>query len=189
MRPTPYISSKWPKNSMQFTLGMPFLGVLGKFYRNRKGLISQKMFYCNCDFTVKPYFLFIYSVYSSCGCFCIMLWKGSLERSWDWQWRWTNYHVLTRNAWGFIYILSSLFNTFTTIGLLTRPQLPLVTTETIETLLCSSGPSPLFSSLCFLSSVNYTDWNILHLIWEKRQSQAKPFYLCQWILANSGPVS
>ncbi len=33
------ISSKWPKNSMQFTLGMPFLGVLGKFYRNRKGLI------------------------------------------------------------------------------------------------------------------------------------------------------
>ncbi len=23
---------------MQFTLGMPFLGVLGKFYRNRKGL-------------------------------------------------------------------------------------------------------------------------------------------------------
>ncbi len=32
------ISSKWPKNSMQFTLGMPFLGVLGKFYRNRKGL-------------------------------------------------------------------------------------------------------------------------------------------------------
>ncbi len=80
-------------------------------------------------------------------------------------------------------------NAFTTIGLLTRPQLPLVTTETIETLLCSSGPSPLFSSLCFLSSVNYTDWNILHLIWEKRQSQAKPFYLCQWILANSGPVS
>ncbi len=38
MRPTPCISSKWPKNSMQFTLGMPFLGVLGKFYRNRKGL-------------------------------------------------------------------------------------------------------------------------------------------------------
>ncbi len=32
------ISSKWPKNSMQFTLGMPFLGVLGKFYRNRKGI-------------------------------------------------------------------------------------------------------------------------------------------------------
>ncbi len=26
---------------MQFTLGMPFLGVLGKFYRNRKGLIRQ----------------------------------------------------------------------------------------------------------------------------------------------------
>ncbi len=24
---------------MQFTLGMPFLGVLGKFYRNRKGLM------------------------------------------------------------------------------------------------------------------------------------------------------
>ncbi len=37
--PTPCISSKWLKNSMQFTLGMPFLGVLGKFYRNRKGLI------------------------------------------------------------------------------------------------------------------------------------------------------
>ncbi len=37
-RPTPCILSKWPKNSMQFTLGMPFLGVLGKFYRNRKGL-------------------------------------------------------------------------------------------------------------------------------------------------------
>ncbi len=34
-RPTPCISPKWPKNSMQFTLGMPFLG---KFYRNRKGL-------------------------------------------------------------------------------------------------------------------------------------------------------
>ncbi len=26
---------------MQFTLGMPFLGVLGKFYRNRKGLIQK----------------------------------------------------------------------------------------------------------------------------------------------------
>ncbi len=37
MRPTSCISSKWPKNSMQFTLGMPFLAVLGKFYRNRKG--------------------------------------------------------------------------------------------------------------------------------------------------------
>ncbi len=24
---------------MQFTLGMPFLGVLGQFYRNRKGLM------------------------------------------------------------------------------------------------------------------------------------------------------
>lgn len=80
-------------------------------------------------------------------------------------------------------------NAFATIGLLTRPQLPLVTTETTETLLCSSGPSLLFSSLCFLSSVNYTDWNILHLIWEKRKSQAKPFYLCQWILDNSGPAS
>ncbi len=32
------ISSKWLKNSMQFTLAMPFLGVLGKFYRNLKGL-------------------------------------------------------------------------------------------------------------------------------------------------------
>ncbi len=31
--------AKWPKNSMQFTLGMSFLGVLGQFYRNRKGLI------------------------------------------------------------------------------------------------------------------------------------------------------
>ncbi len=41
-RPTPCISSKWPKNSMQFTLGMPFLGVLGKFYRNRKGLKCDK---------------------------------------------------------------------------------------------------------------------------------------------------
>ncbi len=37
-RPTPCISSKWLKNSMQFTLGMPFLGVLRKFYRNLKGL-------------------------------------------------------------------------------------------------------------------------------------------------------
>ncbi len=36
-RPTPCISSRWPKNSMQSTLGMPFLGVLGQFYRNRKG--------------------------------------------------------------------------------------------------------------------------------------------------------
>ncbi len=26
---------------MQFTLGMPFLGVLGQFYRNRKGLNEQ----------------------------------------------------------------------------------------------------------------------------------------------------
>ncbi len=26
---------------MQFTLGMPFLGVLGQFYRNRKGLKSS----------------------------------------------------------------------------------------------------------------------------------------------------
>ncbi len=25
---------------MQFTLGMPFLGILGKFYRNRKGLTT-----------------------------------------------------------------------------------------------------------------------------------------------------
>ncbi len=41
-RPTPCISSKWLKNSMQFTLGMPFLGVLGKFYRNRKGLTLRK---------------------------------------------------------------------------------------------------------------------------------------------------
>ncbi len=40
-RPTPCISSKWPKNSMQFTLGMPFLGVLGQFYRNRKGLTRR----------------------------------------------------------------------------------------------------------------------------------------------------
>ncbi len=38
MRPTSCISSKWHKNSMQFTLGMPFLAVLGKFYRNLKGL-------------------------------------------------------------------------------------------------------------------------------------------------------
>ncbi len=37
-RPTSCISSKWLKNSMQFTLGMPFLAVLGKFYRNLKGL-------------------------------------------------------------------------------------------------------------------------------------------------------
>ncbi len=41
MRPTSCISSKWPKNSMQFTLGMPFLAVLGKFYRNLKGLKSS----------------------------------------------------------------------------------------------------------------------------------------------------
>ncbi len=27
---------------MQFTLGMPFLGVLGKFYRNIKGLIKRQ---------------------------------------------------------------------------------------------------------------------------------------------------
>ncbi len=40
MRPTSCISSKWLKNSMQFTLGMPFLAVLGKFYRNLKGLNS-----------------------------------------------------------------------------------------------------------------------------------------------------
>ncbi len=31
-------SDSVPKNNMQFTLGMTFLGVLGKFYRNRKGL-------------------------------------------------------------------------------------------------------------------------------------------------------
>ncbi len=33
---------------MQFTLGMPFLGVLGKFYRNRKGLkLSNSNFVLN----------------------------------------------------------------------------------------------------------------------------------------------
>ncbi len=31
---------------MQFTLGMPFLGVLGKFYRNRKGLMFRNYFSC-----------------------------------------------------------------------------------------------------------------------------------------------
>ncbi len=41
-RPTPCISSKWPKNSMQSTLVMPFVGVLVQFYRNRKGLICSK---------------------------------------------------------------------------------------------------------------------------------------------------
>ncbi len=47
-RPTPCISSKWPKNSMQFTLGMPFLGVLGKFYRNRKWLNKKTItFVCS----------------------------------------------------------------------------------------------------------------------------------------------
>ncbi len=40
-RPTPCISSKWPKNSMQFTLGYTFLGVLGKLHRNRKGLTRE----------------------------------------------------------------------------------------------------------------------------------------------------
>ncbi len=30
---------------MQFTLGMPFLGVLGKFYRNLKGLKHCEVFY------------------------------------------------------------------------------------------------------------------------------------------------
>ncbi len=35
--------SKWPKNSMQFSLGMPFLGILGKFYRNRKGLNISRL--------------------------------------------------------------------------------------------------------------------------------------------------
>ncbi len=30
---------------MQFTLGMPFLGVLGTFYRNRKGLINSICMY------------------------------------------------------------------------------------------------------------------------------------------------
>ncbi len=38
-RPTPCISSK---NSMQFTLGMPFLGILGTFYRNRKWLKKER---------------------------------------------------------------------------------------------------------------------------------------------------
>ncbi len=46
------MSSKWPKNSMQFTLGIPLLGVLGKFYRNRKGLklvkkVVVSLNYCN----------------------------------------------------------------------------------------------------------------------------------------------
>ncbi len=45
-RPTSCISSKWPKNSMQCTLGMPFLGVLGKFDRNRKGLKLALIWKC-----------------------------------------------------------------------------------------------------------------------------------------------
>ncbi len=66
------ISSKWSKNSMHFTLGMPFLGVLGKFYRNRKGLtmttyeaLPVHPFSCYqnlsgllalvCDYTPTPY--------------------------------------------------------------------------------------------------------------------------------------
>ncbi len=33
---------------MQFTLGMPFLGILGKYYRNRKGLkLSNSNFVLN----------------------------------------------------------------------------------------------------------------------------------------------
>ncbi len=39
--------SKWPNNSMQFSLGMPFfLGVLGTFYRNRKGLNISRLTGC-----------------------------------------------------------------------------------------------------------------------------------------------
>ncbi len=53
MRPTSCISSKWPKNSMQFTLGMPFLAVLGKFYRNLKGLNHPESHYWNCNPYVK----------------------------------------------------------------------------------------------------------------------------------------
>lgn len=65
-------------------------------------LISQ-----NCDFIVIlwlyisqfwPYFLFIYSVYSSYGCFYNILWECSLESLGNWQWRWTNCHVLKRNS-------------------------------------------------------------------------------------------
>ncbi len=38
---------------MQFTLGMPFLGVLGKFYRNLKGLDALSLFSSSCPIVVK----------------------------------------------------------------------------------------------------------------------------------------
>ncbi len=40
---------------MQFTLGMPFLGVLGKFYRNHKGLNEKNINVRNIDLNVALY--------------------------------------------------------------------------------------------------------------------------------------
>ncbi len=42
---------------MQFTLGMPFLGVLGKFHRNRKGLNSERVSVCQLILCVKYIYL------------------------------------------------------------------------------------------------------------------------------------
>ncbi len=52
------------RTCMQFTLGMPFLGVLGKFYRNLKGLI-----FINPQYTV----LRILSYCTSYSLFCFII--------------------------------------------------------------------------------------------------------------------
>lgn len=65
-------------------------------------------------------------------------------------------------------------NAFATTGLLTRPQIPRLQQKPKRPFSAHLGPLPCFLFLCFLSSVNYTDRNILHLIWEK---SSKAFFI------------
>ncbi len=80
------ISSNWPKNSMQFTLGMPFLG---KFNRNRKGLMDyyprhglskneegREVTLLNCDFLPGGWVLRVYLCHTWRRLHALPSWRG-----------------------------------------------------------------------------------------------------------------